>query len=108
MFIGGDKSKSGHKIYKYYQEDKSVDVEIRAVVYVPEKILTGICFPKAEVDNKRPHLTLMTGGQYKPVNSNTILEATCADEDLFKNEYAWLASDELSEQMIKEAPGITV
>lgn len=28
-----------------YEADKRVDVTISAVVYVPERILTGICFP---------------------------------------------------------------
>ena len=74
------------------------------MVYVPERILTGICFPKAEVQNTFPHLTIMTCNNWKPVHSNIVLEATCKDPEHFKYYYEELASSqESAEQMIKEA-----
>lgn len=39
-----------------------------------ERILTGICFPDYEIQNKNPHLTLMTN-KWTPKYSNTMLEA---------------------------------
>jgi hypothetical protein len=36
-----------------------VKVDVRAIIYVPEKIVAGICFPDIEVENAYPHMTLM-------------------------------------------------
>ena len=48
---GGAKNTKTMKFLESYEAGKRVDVAISAVVYVPERILTGICFPPAEVDN---------------------------------------------------------
>ena len=56
---------------------KEVEVKIYGAIYVPSKLLTGIVFPTAPVDNKFPHVTIMTGTNYAPINSNTVLLATC-------------------------------
>lgn len=86
LFIGGNKN-SNDPILVNYEEGLPINVTIRAVVYVPGKILAGIAFPKAECKNQFPHVTLAMGGDWKPVNSNTILTATCSDKKLFGTEY---------------------
>lgn len=45
LFVGGNKAKMRHENYTTFVEGKPVDVEIRAVVYVPDKLVAGICFP---------------------------------------------------------------
>lgn len=59
LFIGGNKSKLKQPEYEFFQEGKSVEVTIRAVIYVPEQLVAGICFPKTEIENDFPHITLM-------------------------------------------------
>lgn len=76
LFIGGDESKKESDIYKNFKEGTSIPIEIKAVLFVPDRILTGICFPKYEIDNEFPHMTLMVK-KWPPVNSNKVLEATC-------------------------------
>jgi len=56
-----------------------VPIAVQGLIYVPEKILTAVCFPKAEVENKYPHMTLAISGGWKPVNSNTVLMKTCSE-----------------------------
>ena len=67
--------------------DKAVDVTIYGAVYIPSKLLTGIVFPSALVENKYPHVTMMTGTDYIPFNSNTVLLGTCGLENRFLTFY---------------------
>ena len=91
LFVGGNKTTMSSPIYQNYVEGVSVAVTVPAVVYVPGRILTAICFPKAEVDNEFPHMTLMLGGKWKPVLSNAVLKATCTDPLRFQGSYQELA-----------------
>ena len=63
--------------------DKVVEVKIYGAIYIPSKLLTGIVFPTAPVDNKYPHVTIMTGTDYVPFSSNSVLLATCGLENRF-------------------------
>ena len=47
--------------------------------------MTAVCFPKAEIENEFPHMTLMMGGPWKAMHSNNVLKATCAND--FKDSY---------------------
>ena len=67
--------------------DKLVEVTIYGAIYIPSKLLTGIVFPSAPVDNKYPHVTMMTGNGYVPFNSNSVLLATCGLENRFLTFY---------------------
>ncbi|MFN9909471.1 MAG: hypothetical protein ACK56F_25695 [bacterium] len=64
-----------------------VEIEIRAVIYVPGKLVAGICFPQTEVENEFPHLTLMVSQGWAPVMSNSVIKATCAEKKPFENAY---------------------
>ena len=77
LFIGGNKNALRNDIYKNYKEGQKVDVEVRAVIYVPGKLLTAVVFPKAPVDNEFPHMTLMLGGNWTAKLSNNVLIETC-------------------------------
>ena len=87
LFIGGNKQRMKQPQYEYHQEGKQVDVEIRAVVYIPDKIVVGICFPECEIDNEFPHLTMMVSSGFKPVDSNTVIKATCGKKKVFEQAY---------------------
>lgn len=56
-------------------------------MYVPNKLIAGICFPKTEVENKFPHLTLMVSQGWAPVLSNAVITATCEEGRPFENAY---------------------
>ena len=64
-----------------------MDATIKAVLYVPGRILTGVCFPKADVENEFPHLTLMLGNKWTAKLSNSVLQETCRDATKFKLSY---------------------
>jgi len=87
MFIGGNKKKLSEPAYINFQEGKPVDVDIRAVIYVPDKLVAGICFPKAEIENEFPHMTLLVSEGWAPVMSNSVIKATCARKQVFENAY---------------------
>lgn len=46
LFIGGSKAKLQDDICKNYREQVQENLTMKAVVYVPGRILTAICFPK--------------------------------------------------------------
>jgi hypothetical protein len=51
MFIGGNKEKLKSEHYLNFKEGQSVDVDVRAIVYIPGKLIAGICFPKFQIEN---------------------------------------------------------
>jgi len=75
-YVGRDEDKTSHELYKNFQPDIEIPVEIVALVIVPNKIVTGICFPEHDVANRCPHVTLMVNG-WKPTMSNSLLEESC-------------------------------
>jgi hypothetical protein len=74
--MGREEETLTHELYTNFQADLEVPVEIHALVLVPNKIITGICFPKHPVANRCPHVTLMING-WKPIMSNSLLEECC-------------------------------
>lgn len=53
-----------------------MNIPVRALIFVPGKIMTAVCFPTTPVENKIPHMTLLLGA-WQAKNSNDALEATC-------------------------------
>ena len=45
------------------------------MVYVPNHIVVGVCFPKFKVENWYPHMTLMISSGWPAVTSNAVLNA---------------------------------
>jgi len=64
-----------------------VRIVIRAVIYVPEKLVAGICFPDCEIENEFPHLTLMVSQGWAAVMSNSVIQATCGKNGIFEQAY---------------------
>ena len=85
LFLGGNKSLRNDPILLNFKENDLVSIDLQGFIYVPDKIITCICFPDSEVKNKIPHLTIMTN-EWKPKESNTVCEALFIDE-VFKKEY---------------------
>ena len=75
--MGKDEDKTTHELYVNFQDDIEVQVDILALVIVPGKIITGICFPDHPVSNRCPHVTLMIQQDVKPAISNILLEEAC-------------------------------
>ena len=75
LFMAGKEADS--PIYLNFEEGKRIDIPIRALLYVPGRIMTGVCFPDAEISNKMPHMTLILG-KWPAKNSNMALEYTCS------------------------------
>ena len=60
-----------------FHVDENVEVDVRALIYVPDKLILGVCFPDFEIENDHPHVTLLVSDGWAPVVSNNILQATC-------------------------------
>jgi len=108
LFIGGNKNALKSEIYKNYKSGEKVEVEVRAVIYVPGKILTAVVFPKAPVDNEFPHMTLMIGGNWKPMFSNNVLIETCKNFQRFKHPYQDCAFDKVKQQSVSFTNGVKI
>jgi hypothetical protein len=87
FFIGKSIKKLNYDIYHAFRPKQRVEVLIEAVIYIPNKIVIGICFPKATVENEYPHVTLMLSKGWRPVNSNAVLESTCGVDGVFEAAY---------------------
>jgi hypothetical protein len=46
LFIGGNKEKLKSEIYENWEDGQEIDVDVRALIYVPDKLIAGVCFPK--------------------------------------------------------------
>jgi hypothetical protein len=60
-----------------FQAGLLIKVSVRALIYVPNKILTALVHIEHDTiktDNEFAHITLMVG-EWKPVQSNDILKA---------------------------------
>ena len=57
------------EIYNNFEKDVSIDIEICALIIVPDKIVTAICFPDQKIDNRCPHVTLAIN-EWEPSKSN--------------------------------------
>jgi len=91
--MGGNTKKADHPIYANYEEGKQVTFGIRGVLYVPGRILTGIAFLKADVENQFPHMTLMISQKFAAVTSNEVLKKTCDQGQPFHDSYKLLQSN---------------
>lgn len=87
LFIGGNKKKQNHAILQNHKEGHSVSVQVRALIYVPDKLVAGIVFPQTEIENEFPHVTLMVSPGWAPVTSNAIIKATCGKNGVFEQAY---------------------
>lgn len=81
LFIGGNKKKLESPIYQSFNEGDLIQVPARGIIFVPGKIMAAVCFPKCQVENRFPHMTLLLG-KWPAKNSNMALEQTAASEDL--------------------------
>lgn len=103
LFIGGNPQKKDHKILKNFLDGQQVKVVVGGVVYVPQRILTAVCFPKAEIENEFPHMTLMLGGNWTAKLSNAVLQETCKQVEKFKNSYKECQNNNIKDPFVQQA-----
>lgn len=78
LFVGRDPERTESKIYQEFEEYLEESITVLGLVVVPGKIITAICFPRHPVENKCPHITLLTG-DWQAKLSNDVLQETCAN-----------------------------
>jgi hypothetical protein len=76
MFIGKDTHKMDSDLFKSFHDGQLINIPVRALLFVPGKIMTAVCFLDVPIENKMPHMTLLLG-KWPAKESNTALEATC-------------------------------
>ena len=77
LFLGGNKNQANTPIFKEFQEGIPLKIELEAIIYVPDKIICGVCFfdkNLIKIDNEIPHMTLMIG-EFPAKNSNDVLQS---------------------------------
>ena len=87
LFLGKKNNNKNNNIYKNFVNGKKTNVKIFGLIIIYEKIMILICKSEEEIDNKFPHITFMIGKEYKPVNSNDVLETLFEKNEKIKNIY---------------------
>ena len=59
LYIGGNTDQLNTDIYKNFVEGEVVDIVLKGVIYVPNRIIGAFAFTDYEVQNEFPHMTLM-------------------------------------------------
>lgn len=73
-------------LYKEFEENKDVKLEIIGLIYIPKKIVTLIVLTNQAVDNKFPHITGLIA-EYKPKHSNDVCCALFDSNKCYENVY---------------------
>jgi hypothetical protein len=60
---------------------------VRAIIYVPDKLIAGVCFPDFDIENEFPHVTMMVSEGWAPVLSNALIKETCSRGKAFYEAY---------------------
>ncbi len=79
-------SKSANNALRDFEKEKIASVDIISLIYIPNKILTLLCKPNCNVENKFPHITLLVKN-VSPVLSNLLLETLFINENYLKKDY---------------------
>ena len=66
-----------------YKPNVDYSFNIPAVIYVKNRAMVALCFPKCDNGFEVPHLTLMLCGYTSEDVVNSILRQTCLDEMKF-------------------------
>ena len=101
LFIGGNKSLINDPIHVNFKENENISVDIEGLVFVPNKIICCICFPKTEIKNKIPHVTIMTNG-WKAKESNTVCEALFVDGPFMKEYDTVFKNNEYKDKFVEK------
>ncbi len=77
------------EIYKSFEENKEVEINISTLIYVPGKIMVApvfLDFP-AGIENRIPHISLMLGGKFRAMDGNFILKSLFVENKELKGLY---------------------
>jgi hypothetical protein len=101
LFKKGKTFSTSHPAYTSFETGKNVTVNIRGMIYIPEKIITCICFPDTPVENKFPHMTTLLG-EYSAKHSNDVLTSLFDEGCVYECEYEGLFKDLTNEDSFLE------
>lgn len=107
LYLGNDPDRTEHPIYKNHKDGLKVPVAIQALLVVKDRIITAITFPRYEVDNEFPHVTMLVK-KWKPFLSNLVLEATCRPGKAFHILYKQMESGKMPSPGVWESDSLMV
>lgn len=74
------------KSFEEFKYNKEINVKVKALIIIPDKICLLYCVPECFIENAYGHITLLTK-EVQPVYSNYVLEALFENDDYFKTFY---------------------
>ena len=89
LFIGGKKSATSSEHFVTFKPGFQQDLELVGFIFVPGKLVTGICYPDQsaiKIENEFPHMTLMKGA-WAPKFSNDLMKLVCGKGGPLQKEY---------------------
>ena len=89
LFIGGKKSAASSEHFTTFKPNFQQDLELVGFIFVPGKLVTGICYPDQsaiKIENEFPHMTLMKG-DWAPKFSNDLMNLVCGKGGPLQKEY---------------------
>ena len=63
--INNDNKKLSTKIFQKFQENALEHLEIRGLIYVPKKIVIGLCSTNFDIEDDYPNLPLLFSSDWK-------------------------------------------
>lgn len=81
-----------HPTVLSFEEGKTIEAQVLALIYIPEKIITSVVFVDTPVDNKFPHMTTLLCN-YKAKCSNDVISELYASNKEFQEAYQKLAKE---------------
>jgi hypothetical protein len=107
LFKKGKTFTKSHPAYTSFEKDKGITVDVRGLVYIPEKIIFCICFPDTPVENQFPHMTTLLG-EYSAKHSNDVMKELFGSGCQFEDEYESVFKVNLNDKAFLEECGITL
>jgi hypothetical protein len=97
LFKSGKSFIKSHPAYLYFQENKDVQLEIRGLVYIPNKIITSIIYTESPIQNEFPHMTTLLAG-YSAKNSNDVCKELFSEGKELRKSYLKLMKEDYQEE----------
>lgn len=107
LFKRGKQFTKSHPAFMTFEKGKLINIEIRGIVYIPERIITSLVFTETPVENEFPHMTTLLG-TYSAKNSNDVCKELFSKDKPMEKEYKKMLKNELNDDSFVQKLEITL